>query len=272
MKMQAKQLLQRVGLLDVALRSYHNLKVATPAIVWQEIPLRLRGAPDGHPLPPPDLIFEVIGSRWSAVYLESGARIVADMQEFLEGVGRPLQGFESILDFGCGSGRLIRHVHQYTDAALFGTDYNPRLIEWCRSNLPFGFFSTNLPRPPLGFDAQSFDYIYARSVFTHLTEERQNEWLMEFHRLLKPGGILYFTTHGTRLIAGLSERQREAFFANELVATFTEVEGENLCAVYQTPDHVAQHLTDGYELLISVEGRNREHLYQDVHLLRKTGD
>lgn len=272
MKKQAKQILKRVGLLNVALHTYHNLRAARPAVVLRELPLRLRGAPDGHPLPPPELIFDVIGSRWSAIYLDSGARIVRDMQELLEEVGHPLQLFESILDFGCGSGRLIRQVHHHPDAALFGTDYNPRLIQWCRENLPFAFFSTNVLRPPLPFDDALFDFVYARSVFTHLTEELQCDWLTELHRLIRPGGILYFTTHGARLIDGLTGRDREAFYANELVATFEEAEGENLCSVYQSPMHVAEHLTDGFELLLSVEGRPREHLYQDVHLLRRVGD
>lgn len=39
-----------------------------------------------------------------------------------------------------------------------------------------------------------FDLIFANSVFSHLAEEIHKEWLNEFRRILKPGGLLVATT------------------------------------------------------------------------------
>src|SRR5205823_3371088 len=51
------------------------------------------------------------------------------------------------------------------------------------------------PEPPTAFEAESFDLIWAVSVFTHLTDSSA-PWLLELHRLLKPGGLLVATYMG----------------------------------------------------------------------------
>ncbi len=49
--------------------------------------------------------------------------------------------------------------------------------------------------PPLEFDSASFDLVWAISVFTHLTDN-SIPWLLELHRILKPGGLLIATYMG----------------------------------------------------------------------------
>lgn len=269
MKKQAKEWLQRAGLLAPSRRLYRNLRTADVRTVRREIRLRRRGAPDGLPLPPPSLTFDVIGSRWASVYYDSGVLIADDLAMQLERAGRPLQGFSAVLDFGCGCGRVIRHMPGRTDAKLYGSDYNPRLVAWCQAHLPFGTFQTNQFHPPLSFEADTFDLFYARSVFTHLAEDLQRAWIQELARVLQPGGALCFTTHGALLAASLDGSQRAAFDRGEFVMTFPEAEGKNLCAVYESPAFVTRHLTDGFDLLSVVEGRDREHLRQDLYLLKK---
>jgi hypothetical protein len=42
----------------------------------------------------------------------------------------------SVLDWGCGCGRLTRHLGRYTEAAINGVDIDPYNVEWCSENLP----------------------------------------------------------------------------------------------------------------------------------------
>jgi ubiquinone/menaquinone biosynthesis C-methylase UbiE len=59
----------------------------------------------------------------------------------------------------------------------------------------FAQFEVNGLAPPLAYEANHFDFIYALSVFTHLPESLQTAWMSELARVLKPGGYLLMTTH-----------------------------------------------------------------------------
>lgn len=100
-----------------------------------------------------------------------------------------------VLDFGCGWGRIIRFFLKDMPASkLVGSDYAPHLLEICRATNPWCEFVQNAATPPSSQPSESFDLIYLYSVFSHLSEEMQLAWRTEFHRLLKPGGLLIATT------------------------------------------------------------------------------
>jgi SAM-dependent methyltransferase len=107
--------------------------------------------------------------------------------------GRPLRECDSVLDFGCGWGRVIRY---FDVKNLWGIDVSERAIEACEQTIPFARFRTVEPLGPTDFEDGTFDLIYAYSVFTHLSEEAHLQWLREFRRILRPGGLLVLTTLG----------------------------------------------------------------------------
>jgi SAM-dependent methyltransferase len=119
-----------------------------------------------------------------------------------------------VLDFGCGWGRFIRLWMTDVPASnLFGVDVDPDMIGFCRvSGLPAQLAVV----PALGpteFETGSLDLIYAYSVFSHLSEVAHVAWMEEFRRILKPGGILVFTTQARRFLTwteGLREQPEEA--------------------------------------------------------------
>lgn len=272
MKRRAKDWIRQLGLLDVAEPIYFDLKSASLPVVVREIGYMAGRSPDGFSLPPASLIYDVIACHWSAVYLDSGREIVADMEDILHRNGFYLGSFETVLDFGCGCGRLIRHVNTRTSANLHGCDYNPQLIEWSRVHLPFGEFVVNEIGPPLPYQDETFDYIYARSVLTHLPEHLQVQWMAELNRVLRPDGVLYFTMHGRHLAQNLSEEQKHAFEAGSAVVVYSDVAGENLCASYGSVSYVQSCLLDGFDLVDHVEGRESDHLRQDVYILRRRNE
>lgn len=97
----------------------------------------------------------------------------------------------SMLDFGCGAGRTLRHFHDEASNARFvGCDIDERSIRWLDENLcpPLEAVRSEVD-PPLPFEDESFDFIWAISVFTHLTDNSA-AWLLELRRLLKPDGFL----------------------------------------------------------------------------------
>ncbi len=118
----------------------------------------------------------------------------------VEAVQREISESESanaILDFGCGCGRVLRHLPRvWPNARLFGSDVDEELVSWSRRKLPgLAQWHTNEYLPPSKFGSESFDIIYAVSVFTHMNEKAQSAWLHEFQRILKRGGLLLLTVN-----------------------------------------------------------------------------
>jgi ubiquinone/menaquinone biosynthesis C-methylase UbiE len=52
--------------------------------------------------------------------------------------------------------------------------------------------------PPLEYEDSKFDFVYALSVFTHLDETLQFQWLLELRRVLRPEGILILTVYNEK--------------------------------------------------------------------------
>jgi SAM-dependent methyltransferase len=179
-----------------------------------------------------------------------------------------LDHLESVLDFGCGCGRVIRHLCPYESIKLYGTDYNKPAIAWCDENLNFAVFSTNPLEPPTRYRDHSFDLIYAFSVFTHLTEQLQGTWMQELHRILKPGGYLIISVHGDDLIPHLSKSQLARYQQGEIVVLGAENVGQNDCVVLHPESYVRNVLAKDFDVLEFVPEGAAGNPPQGAYLLR----
>jgi SAM-dependent methyltransferase len=106
-----------------------------------------------------------------------------------------------VLDFGCGWGRYLRlFLKDVPPENLFGLDVDPEIIAVCRQSRIPADLHVGTPFPPTRFADNTFDVVYAYSVFSHLSEKAHLAWLEEFKRILRPGGILMATTWGKDFI------------------------------------------------------------------------
>ena len=146
-----------------------------------------------------DLLQQVVGIGGNATgYLYGGLTTAVGIRAALEAYGRKLSTFRDVLDFGCGSGRVLRWFGDIKDhTSLVGVDINEDAIDWCQKNIPFGNFVAGPYLPPLPFPDQSFGLIYGISVFTHLNKDYEAAWLAELKRLIRPDGLLLLTFHGS---------------------------------------------------------------------------
>jgi SAM-dependent methyltransferase len=127
----------------------------------------------------------------SDFYFYSAYNQMYSWMNILERNGFNLRTVSSILELGCGSARLIRHLRCIDGIRLVGCDLRADHIEWCRKNIPGIEFYTNELSPPLQFaQDDSFDLVFASSVFTHIPLETQALWIQEMRRILRPGGFL----------------------------------------------------------------------------------
>jgi SAM-dependent methyltransferase len=159
------------------------------------------------PSPPVELAIYVGGHSNEdpvASYLQGGAAYADHLLEALP-AGFDLSGGR-VLDFGCGSGRIMRHmVERGTGAVFEGCDIHTPSVEWLKGHLeaPHAVFM-GAEMPPLDRPDGHYRMIYATSVFTHLAAS-WSRWLLELHRLLEDDGLLMVTHIGPSLAETFDE-------------------------------------------------------------------
>jgi SAM-dependent methyltransferase len=223
---------------------------------------------DGLPVPPPEMIALVAGHAKAPEFLARGRLGLTWIVEMLARNGIRVGELESMFDFGCGCGRVLRHWPSVTDAKIHGSDYNPYLIEWCRENLPFAEFAVNGLEPPLPFTDNSFDALYSLSIFTHLAEPLQVPWMQELTRVVKPGGHLLLTFHGRSRLETLTEPFISTFESGELTVWRPEQSGGSGCAVWHPERYIREVLARDVEI-VDFSPAAALDVMQDAVLFRK---
>lgn len=231
-------------------------------------PARL--APDGFAFPPGELINLVAGAPDAQWYWNGGKLAAEAIVALLARHGGDFSARGDVLDFGCGCGRVIRHLRAWSGARLHGTDYNRTLVRWCAAHLEFAQFTVNRLAPPTRFDAGAFDLVYALSVFTHAGRELQAAWMQELHRLVRPGGWLVLSLHGDAYLDLFSADERARYDRGELVVRGGDRPGENRCAAFHPEQFVRAQLARGFEVAELVREGAKGNPRQDLYLLRRS--
>jgi len=248
------RLLQRLRLIGPAFRAYERAVALRPHSVTP---------PDGLPLPPRRLMVRVAGTADAEWFLRGGRAGYDAIAAHVD-----VQQTCDVLDFGCGCGRVTRYFKDHL-GGVAGSDVNGEAVAWCRDNLAFARCERNGLAPPLAFTDDSFDLVYALSVFTHLTADLQLAWRDELRRVLRPGGRLLITTHGNSYVPRLDDAERARFERGELVVRWAEVVGSNLCSAYHPERYLRETFAQGFAFLeLEAEGA-RGNPTQDLVLLQK---
>jgi SAM-dependent methyltransferase len=178
----------------------------------RETRIRLVGLRDGVPaaemhfgwhepggvdnVPAPALMKRVCNSDQVGYFLASGLKSYYEVRRILD-PHADYRHVRRLLDWGCGCGRLTRHLLERAPAIeIHGCDIDVEAIDWAHAHLAGGDFRPCGLGPPLPYPSARFDLVVSLSVFTHLTREYQERWLQELKRVLKPGGWLLASVHG----------------------------------------------------------------------------
>jgi SAM-dependent methyltransferase len=146
----------------------------------------------------PAMATEAVQRHWTGAHGEALLnQSVAFMKTMIYGYsstsGKEIEN-ASVLDYGCGWGRLIRLLYKFVPIDnIYGVDPSDESIKVCEQNGVKGnlAISDYVPRK-LPFE-QQFDLIFAFSVFTHLSEKTAHIVLDTLRKYVSEGGILIIT-------------------------------------------------------------------------------
>ncbi len=231
-----------------------------------------RADDDGLPFPPPEMVHLTAGMfdgrQIYERFLQGGQASASCLADILRRYDVDPVKLDSILDYGSGCGRVIRHWPSITNANLAGSDYNPYLAAWCQENLPTATFRTNGIGPGLDFDDEEFDAVYSVSVFTHLTEPLQMPWINELVRVTKPGGYLLLTLHGQGRADLLDGEDRRRFDEGHLVVSTKFRPGTSSCAAFHPERYIRDTFAAGLKVVANLPN-GAPFARQDAVLLQK---
>jgi ubiquinone/menaquinone biosynthesis C-methylase UbiE len=105
-----------------------------------------------------------------------------------------LQPDHTLVDIGCGSGRLQQALRTYMRSGrVLSTDVVPELLEYAREGCPPSWQFTKVDDIRIPFPDNCADFASFFSVFTHLLHEETFCYLIEARRVVKPGGVILFS-------------------------------------------------------------------------------
>ena len=201
--------------------------------------------------PDPEIVFLTQGHRDAAAYEGSIIPGLLNAKRYLAAAGVDADRFSNVLDFGCGSGRILTGWHlDDRDRRLFGCDTNPRLIDWAKKNLPSSLQFDRTPAlPPLPYADGRFDLVCAISVFTHFKFSSQELWAAELAKGEDWLGIPVAEADG----------------ANESASFHRRAAAGELFREFELIGYFPVGRVDGRRILFPLAA------FQDVYVLRRAG-
>lgn len=134
-------------------------------------------------------------------------------QTLLTQLGSSL-GSMDMLDIGVGGGRSTRYFAPRARSYL-GVDYSAAMIEHCRAEFPNFYFAVSDARA-LGVAAdESYDLVlFSYNGIDHLDADDRVLALTEMRRVLRPGGLMVFSSHNANYLPAIIDRFRFRLHVN----------------------------------------------------------
>ncbi|MFZ2785258.1 MAG: methyltransferase domain-containing protein [Sediminibacterium sp.] len=228
---------------------------------------RFRQQHPALPTPPDRHLFETFQLHYEK-YFSDGKLAAAEIMHWYAAYRNT--NHPSILDWGCGTGRVIQHIPVVApEAVCYGCDSNSSRVAWSRNHIRGIQFSA-VSGVTLPYTDHQFNLIYGISVLTHIDAAEQLQHIKELHRVLQPGGILILSTHGSNYTRQLSDRELEQYLRGAYTQSYSE-KGHRLICTYNHAFHFQQALCTYFSLREYYDGKSHPNKLggQDLWIVQK---
>jgi len=116
-----------------------------------------------------------------------------------------------VLDVGSGPGRDAKYFASH-GLNVAGIDLSQKLITLAAKNVPAARF-IKMDMRKLEFPESTFDGIWACASFLHIPKKEASSTLLEFRRVLRPGGLLFIAVKEGAGEGWMEKEGRPRFFA-----------------------------------------------------------
>ena len=113
----------------------------------------------------------------------------------------------NILDFGCGYGRVTRHLKSYFNLPyqkILCSDIDTRALNFCKETFCVDTYNLS----DIFNSDIKFDIIWMGSVITHLDSGKTDELFNNFFNILNFDGYLIFSSHGQKVFNRINNKER----------------------------------------------------------------
>lgn len=207
---------------------------------------------NGFPMPPDEYLHETYRLSYRD-YAIDGA---VTARELIDRIRPWLQTDDAdLLEWGCGVARITRHLPKLPGIGrVTGADIHPGMIEWNSAHIK-GVTFVKIPLdPPTPLPSEGYHAVIGISVLTHIPADRQQDWLMEICRLLRPGGVFLFTTHGNAFLRLMSNAEKTRLQATGCITQTYPRPGHRMMTTLHDAGRLKQWLAAYFDILDHIDG------------------
>lgn len=130
-------------------------------------------------------------TNYSKKYFEDRDVLITHLAMLIKNI-MTQNNYKSVLDVGCGTGRLVAYLNKHKFRA-FGCDISNEAVKAAQNRNKNGSI-VKASALDLPFKQKSFDMVVAISLIEHLTPSQVNQFIKQVKKVLKGNGSVFIVT------------------------------------------------------------------------------